>query len=109
MIDWVRVNELREEVGEEDFDEVVTLFLSEVEERLEEMMSATTERNLEEDMHFLKGSALNLGFVDVAALCQQAESMAAADEITTISAADVNKTYQASKRHFLDAERSNAA
>ena len=30
MIDWSRVSELREEVGEEDFAEVVELFLDEV-------------------------------------------------------------------------------
>jgi hypothetical protein len=28
MIDWIRVNELRSEVGVEDFNEVVLLFLS---------------------------------------------------------------------------------
>ena len=30
MIDWQRVNELRDEVGAEDFEEVVDLFLEEV-------------------------------------------------------------------------------
>ena len=29
MIDWARVSELRDEVGAEDFDEVVELFLEE--------------------------------------------------------------------------------
>ena len=32
MIDWNRVAALREEVGAEDFDEVVELFLQEVDE-----------------------------------------------------------------------------
>ena len=32
MIDWKRVRELRDEIGEEDFSEVVDLFLEEVEE-----------------------------------------------------------------------------
>ena len=36
MIDWSRVNELRDEVGAEDFEEVVELFLEEVEEVIEE-------------------------------------------------------------------------
>ena len=32
MIDWARVSELRDEVGAEDFEEVVQLFLAEVED-----------------------------------------------------------------------------
>ena len=34
MIDWARVSELRDEVGEGDFDEVVELFLEEVDEAI---------------------------------------------------------------------------
>ena len=40
MIDWPRVTELREEVGAEDFEEVVEIFLEEVEERIETYGSA---------------------------------------------------------------------
>ena len=32
MIDWARVSELRDEVGPEDFEEVLHLFLEEVDE-----------------------------------------------------------------------------
>ena len=32
MIDWARVSELRDEVGPEDFEEVLHLFLEEVED-----------------------------------------------------------------------------
>ena len=35
MIDWSRVEELRDKIGAEDFDEVVELFLSEVEDRID--------------------------------------------------------------------------
>ena len=34
MIDWASVSELRDEVGAEDFDEVVELFLEEVDEAI---------------------------------------------------------------------------
>ena len=34
MIDWACVSELRDEVGVEDFDEVVELFLEEVDEAI---------------------------------------------------------------------------
>ena len=61
MIDWPRVTELREEVGAEDFGEVVEIFLEEVEEVIGKLEGGDRGQ-LEQDLHFLKGSALNLGF-----------------------------------------------
>ncbi|WP_322867234.1 hypothetical protein U5922_014250 [Aquicoccus sp. G2-2] len=34
MIDWRKVTELRDEIGEEDFAEVVDLFLAEIDEAI---------------------------------------------------------------------------
>jgi len=62
MIDWNRVDELRTEVGPEDFIEVVDLFLEEVDEIIDRFRNGAQEENLEETLHFLKGSALNIGF-----------------------------------------------
>ena len=79
MINWNRVAELRHEVGEDDFDEVVELFIEEVEDVL-----ATLGQNddLPKDLHFLKGSALNLGFTEMARLCTEGER--GAPDITAI-------------------------
>lgn len=66
MIDWIRVRELHEEVGNADFEEVATLFIEEVRgalDRLEALDDAA------EELHFLKGSALNLGFTALAGHC----------------------------------------
>ena len=41
MIDWARVSELRDEVGAEDFDEVVELFLEEVDEAIAALCDLT--------------------------------------------------------------------
>ena len=41
MIDWARVSELRDEVGAEDFDEVVELFLEEVDEAIAALRDLT--------------------------------------------------------------------
>ncbi|MGB0659436.1 MAG: Hpt domain-containing protein [Mangrovicoccus sp.] len=82
MLDWSRVEELREEVGEDAFGEVVELFLEEVGEAIGAL--ANGESCSEENMHFIKGAALNLGFQDLANLCQSGESLArdgAADQI----------------------------
>ena len=73
MIDWSRVEELRDEIGAEDFDEVVELFLSEVEDRIDLALTKAESESFEEDLHFLKGSALNLGFDQFAQPCGAGE------------------------------------
>ena len=78
MIDWDRVAQLREEVGPEDFGEVVQLFLEEVDEVTERLATVAEAGRLSEDLHFLRGSALNLGFRDFGMMCQEAERVAAA-------------------------------
>jgi hypothetical protein len=66
MIDWTCVSDLREEVGDEDFQEVISLFVEEVESALAGLDPAAP---ASEDLHFLKGSALNLGFTALARRC----------------------------------------
>lgn len=108
MIDWNRVEELRDEVGAEDFDEVVTLFLSEVEDRLSGFDTSAMAPVIEEDMHFLKGSALNLGFQDLATFCGTAEARAASGEVIA-DIEQVTHIYERSKTEFLNALARNAA
>ena len=52
MIDWVRVSELRDEVGAEDFDVVVELFLEEVDEAIAALSDLTDLSELEPQCHF---------------------------------------------------------
>ena len=70
MIDWARVSELRDEVGAEDFDEVVELLLEEVDEAIAALRDLMDLSKLEPQCHFLKGSPLNIGFREFANLCQ---------------------------------------
>lgn len=72
MIDRARIDELRAEVGAEDLTEVVQLFCEEVEETLGRIIGHPSP-SLAEDLHFLKGSALNIGMTELGALCQTAE------------------------------------
>lgn len=72
MIDWGRISELRGEIGEDDFDEVVEIFLEEVEEVLQRLGSSQG-NNLVADLHYLKGCALNLGFKSLSQLCSEGE------------------------------------
>ena len=100
MISWSRVEELREEIGDEDFSEVSQMFLEEVEEVIARLKKNPNPASLEEDLHSLKGSALNLGFEALSNLCQDGEMKAARAEFDAISLPDVFETYARSKAEF---------
>lgn len=102
MIDWTRVTELCDEVGAEDLDEVVELFFEEVEEITNRLRAATDLTTLEADLHFLKGSALSLGFRDFAELCQTGETASARGDAIQVDVPAILKSYDASKAVFLD-------
>jgi histidine phosphotransfer protein HptB len=102
MIDWSRVNELKREIGEDGFAEVVEMFLDEVETVLARLYSAQTARRLAEDLHFLKGSAWNLGFQDFGAVCQDGERRAVAGTSVTADFDRLFDSYALSKTTFLE-------
>lgn len=102
MIDWSRVRELRDEIGQDDFREVVDLFLAEVAIAIAEMKTSPPTASLRaQQMHFLKGSALNLGFRDLSRLCQAGESAALAGDVTAVTPAQIELAYSTSKADFL--------
>lgn len=100
MIDWDRVKTLCDEVGAEDFDEVVELFLDEVDEVITRLHGAPNLATLEEDLHFLKGSALGLGFRSFSSLCQAGESLSAQGKAAEVDLKEILNNYAASKQHF---------
>ena len=108
MIDWERVNELKAEVGPEDFAEIVTLFLDEADDAVARMLATNSAKSLESELHFLKGSALNLGFAELANACQSAER-AAAQGSTSIDTQAIADLYRDSRRAFETAGSSAAA
>jgi len=101
MIDWNRVKELREEVGAEDFDEVAEIFIEEVDEVIERLKIMTVKTGLEDDLHFLKGSSLNLGFATFSALCRDGEVAASHGNNDGIDLSQVINVYVESKTAFL--------
>lgn len=101
MIQWSRVNELRDEIGAEDFAEVVELFLEEVECTIQELSPDSTADQMEQHMHFLKGSALNLGFSSFSDLCQDGERKSAKGETDTIDLPAIVKGFEQSKLVFM--------
>lgn len=109
MISWDRVNELCEEVGQDDFLEVVEIFLEEVEEVVERLKSSPDPSTYESDLHFLKGSALNLGFDGLAALCSDGEKMARTGAPQDVNLKLVIDMYDQSKSEFLTHQKSRIA
>lgn len=101
MIDWSRIADLREEIGEDDLLEVVGLFLEETDEVIARLFNGAGSTVVEAELHFLKGSALNLGFAQLAKLCQEGEHIVADSNAAAVSLAAVIDLYHRSKIAFL--------
>ncbi|VDC21920.1 Hpt domain-containing protein [Pseudogemmobacter humi] len=91
LIDTRRLAELRDEIGAGDLGEVVAIFLDETDQVVTRLRAGHA-ADPAADLHFLKGSALNLGLAAFAAFCHQAEQRAAAD------GKELAALYQASKQ-----------
>ena len=70
MIDWERIEDLRREVGQKDFADVVGLFFEEIDCSLPEVFELTEPDEIRDLLHFIRGSALNLGFFELARFCE---------------------------------------
>lgn len=102
MINWTRVQELKDDIGADVFDEVVDIFMDEVETVIGPLRLGARDRNIQADMHFLKGSALNLGFDALGALCSDTEKLAAAGQVEKVQIGEILVAFDASKVEFLD-------
>jgi len=96
MIDWDRVRELRREIGAEAFEEVIDLFLEEVETGLTALRDDMARAERADALHFLKGSALNLGFVAFADLCESVER-----GLRSARTGEIRDCYERSRAEFL--------
>ena len=76
MIDWTRLDELRDDLGAETLVDLVDVFLAESDEIAERMDAAEPAGVLADRFHALKGAAANLGLSHVATLCNAAEDAA---------------------------------
>ena len=101
MIDWTRITELQDEIGKEDFADVVEIFLEEVSEVVDDLRTIKDRSNLEDQMHFLKGSALNLGFQAMSVHCQDGERMSASGQADEVNLDQVISCFEESRQVFL--------
>lgn len=101
MIDWKKVAALREEIGDDDFAEVVEIFIEEVSETVDRLREAPKIETLGADLHALKGSALNLGFIQFSELCQIGETHADQGNADKIALPPILSCYDASRDALL--------
>ena len=103
MINWEQVKQLEADIGAEDFEEVVTLFLAEVDEAVAQLKSSPPDNSddVASALHFLKGSAYNLGFQAFGDYCSEGELQALNSSLEGIELAKVADLYVRSKKVFL--------
>lgn len=97
MISIERLQELRSEVGEEDFAEIVDLFVAESDRIVDQLRMVRDPAEAEALLHALKGSALNLGFDELARLCREGRGAAAGSAEWPGRFAQLLDTYERSK------------
>lgn len=100
MIDLNRVQQLRSEIGEDDFREVADLFFAEIDEVVCRLAHSPDPAGLEADLHFIKSSALNLGLSRLSNLCRQGERAAAAGREKNVDLGPILTAYRDSKSAF---------
>ncbi len=96
MINMARINELRQEVGEDDLAEVISIFCEEMDEAMESL-DTIAPQDVPGQLHFLKGSALNIGLDSVSELCRANEQRVAEDVAYRPDTAAIRLAYEQSK------------
>ena len=100
MINTARIQELKNEVGEDDLIELIELFCEEVEDVLE-ALDATAPSDMMAQLHFLKGSALNIGLDAVSELCRTEETRLKTDPTALADIGAIRSAYATSKDILL--------
>ncbi|WP_424966103.1 Hpt domain-containing protein [Dinoroseobacter sp. S375] len=102
MIDWNRVRELQDEIGADDFGEIVEVFMEEVEAAIGQLPTADKGADLEALMHLIKGCAWNLGFRALGKLCADGEAAAAAGNGASVDIPEIVAAFETAKAVFSD-------
>jgi len=101
VIDWGRVEQLREEVGPEAFAEIAAMFLAEADGAVGALAPGAPAAKMAADLHAIKGSALNLGFAELADLCARGEAASNAGQPERADLAAIRRAYSAAKATFV--------
>lgn len=105
MIDWGQVRQLQDDIGKEELDDLIEVFLLEVDETLGTLPADFTKTDLGElsaTFHFLKGCASNLGFSEFQVNCSKGEETAKNGHAPDFTSAEFYELYKRSKTYFMD-------
>ena len=106
MEDWAELEALKDALGASDCLELVDMFTEETQPVLDSLAKGAPLNGMEEDLHFLKGCALNLGLRALGDHCASLESRSMTGGVTPedlmVLATEARKSAQAA-RHFLEA------
>jgi len=108
MINWAQVDDLKADMADA-FDEIVEVFLQEVDEGIGKLNGAGSSSMLAADLHFLKGAALNLGFADFAAMCSVGEASANNGKGDQVDLDALQTCYSESRQEFVNGLKRRAA
>ena len=100
MIDWDRISELQTEVGEDGLSEVVEIFFEEMDDAVAALQAASGQGPLSEALHFLKGSAQNLGMSRLSELCAVQEAEARTGARTEAGMPDIVAALRAAREEL---------
>ncbi|MBJ2149587.1 Hpt domain-containing protein [Paracoccus sp. IB05] len=103
LIDMTRLEELMDEIGCEDLSSITDLFLDETDAVITRVISSGNGPQMAEDLHFLKGCALNLGLRALAGICHDAERCNACGQTSPLNPVIFLAVYDASKLALLAA------
>ncbi len=84
MIDWNHVDELEQQLGPGGLDEVLAIFLEETAPVIDGLRPDAD--TLAADLHFIKGSAANMGFIRLMRHCEAGGAQVQAGEPVDIAA-----------------------
>lgn len=73
MIDWTRVQQMHQDLGQVEFSNLTELMLDELRPIVEKLRAQPSHPVWESDLHQLKRSAMTLGFRDLAEKCRAVE------------------------------------
>lgn len=108
MIDWIRIEELRQDVGDDEFGVILRLFLDEFEGVLDRLQEHDLAR-LPADLGFLRDCAQTLGFHAFGILCGAAERRLTGQGATGIDRTALLQCYAASRQELIRGLRADQA
>ncbi len=98
LIDQARLAALKDDVGHEVFAEVLEMSVEELDEAMDALDPPDAAK-----LHFLKGSALNVGMVSFSDLCADAESSKKANPASAVDTKTLHSLYASSRTELLAA------